>query len=169
MARIITINTAADFKKAAGILDNIGKKMLKNIREGMIEWGRTKLVPDMRESVVRADIRSKTGRLMGSIKWKQAKDSNVGFLNIVNYGVALDRMKPHFVNINRRRSRFLAWARVANSPRIRLNAKRIDAGEINKFGIKVRKHPFINHGIERAKPKLNMVLRRKTRISLGGI
>ena len=169
MVKTIKIRTAADFKKAIGTLNEIERKLLFQIRESMREWGETKLEPDMKESAVRAGISSHTGELLDTgIDYRQGPKSDTGFLFIRDYGVKLDEMRPHYVSVTRRRTRFFSWAKQARKGHIRRKARLLEEGKIKSFGVFVKPHPFIEMGHEKARPKLNQILRRRTKIAVGG-
>ena len=160
MVFVITINTAGDVVKAVNTLNRIKRRMPAMVRLGLRRWGKI-LQRDMNESARAAGIQDNTGELLGGgIQWRQGVQSDWGALFIRIHGVYLDSMPPHFVSITRRRTRLLAWARVAQSDSIRTRAELVAAGKIRSTSIYVRPHPFIATGYRRARPKLRPVLKR---------
>jgi len=160
MPRIITISTQGDFFRTVKTLNRMKKNLPKMTKEGMRRWGRI-LERDMRQSARDANIRDLTGILQSTgIRYEQGVRSNVGYLFIRLYGVYLDSMRPHFVNVHRRRTRLLLWAKLSGSSSIRRKAIMVEQRKLNKFSIYVRPHPFIAQGYRKARPKLKPVLKR---------
>ncbi len=129
-------------------------------RKGMMRWGKI-LVRDMKISARQAKIKRYTGTLQGlGIRWEQRKKGDVGYLFMRLYSIYLDSMRPHYVNVTRRRTRLLAWAKRATSSNIRRKARMVEKRELKSFAIYVKPHPFIAQGYRRARPKLRAVLKR---------
>lgn len=144
-------------------------KLPKLSKRGLFIWGKI-LEKDMKNSAKLAGIKPFTGKLYTKgIEWRQAERGNIGRLFIRQYGIQLDSMKPHFVNITRRRTRLLAWALQSQSAALRRGAAKVQAGKIRKISLGVRPHPFIRRGWRRARPKLKTVLKIQIRkLSQGG-
>jgi len=70
-------------------------------------------------------------------------------------------MNPHWVNIQRSRSKLLNWA--SKSRNFKDEARMISSGEIKKFPIYVKPHPFIQNGWRRARKKLRPILKQELR------
>ena len=141
------------------IFNRIQKKLPELSKRGLFVWGKI-LEKDMKNSAKLAGIKPFTGTLYNKgIEWRQAERGNVGKLFIRQYGIQLDSMKPHFVNITRRRTRLLAWALQSRSTTLRKGAAKVQAGKIRKVSLGVRPHPFIRRGWRRARPKLTTVLK----------
>ena len=161
MVKIIYITTAGDIVKGARTLNRIKKRLPEMTRKGMRRWGKI-LVRDMKVSARRAGIRDFSRTLLTTgIRWDQGKKSDHGELFMRLHGVYLDSMAPHFVSVTRRRSRLLAWAKLARSSSISRKARRLEKGEIRRFSIFVRPHPFIANGYRRARPKLRSILKQE--------
>ncbi len=129
-------------------------------RKGMMRWGKI-LVRDMKISARQAKIKRYTGTLQGlGIRWEQRKKGDVGYLFMRLYSIYLDSMRPHYVNVTRRRTRLLAWAKRVTSSNIRRKARMVEKRELKNFAIYVKPHPFIAQGYRRARPKLRAVLKR---------
>lgn len=160
MVKIIIIKNQQDMIIAAKSLNRVKKRLPIMTRESMRKWGRI-LERDMKQSARRARIKAFTGTLFNKgIEWRQGTKSDHGHLFMRIHGIYLDSMKPHYVNITRRRTRLLAWALKATSRRISRRARMISTGKISKYAIKVKPHPFIRAGYRRARPKLNTMLKR---------
>lgn len=161
MPRVIIITTSGDFMKAVATLNRIRRRLPVMTRKGMMRWGKI-LERDMKSSTKRAGIDSFTGTLQTTgIRYEQRPRGNIGKLFIRQYGVFLDSMAPHFVNVTRRRTRLLLWARVARSDSIRGRARLLEQRAIQKFTLYVRPKPFIREGYRRARPKLGTIIRRE--------
>jgi len=160
MVKVIIISTQGDFFRAAMTLNRMKKRLPRMVRKGMMRWGKI-LARDMKVSARIAGINQFTGTLQTTgIRYEQGPRSNVGHLFMRLYGIYLDSMAPHYVNVTRRRTRLLAWAKIARSTGIRRKAGMIEKGELKEFSIFVRPHPFIANGYRRARPKLRPVLKR---------
>lgn len=172
MVHVITIRTAGDMLKASKSLKRMRTKLPKMEREAMRKWGNI-LERDTKSSATQAGITQSTGDLQSTgIKYKQAKKGNIGRLFIKQYGIYLDSMRPHWVNIRRDRSQLLRWGLRARSPAIRAASYAIRSGKESNYGIFVMPHPYIRSGYARARPKLNRLVRQFTENgltqSLGG-
>ena len=160
MVKVIIIKTTGDLKNAIISLNRIKKRLPKLTRLGMRRWGNI-LVRDMKLSARRAKIKDFKGVLQGvGIRWEQGVRSDTGYLFMRLYAIYLDSMAPHYVNITRRRTRLLAWAKLARVSTIRGKASMVEKRELKNFSIYVRPHPFIARGYGRARPKLKPVLKR---------
>ena len=160
MVKVIIIKTSGDLFNAVTTLNRIKKRLPKMVRKGMMRWGRI-LVRDMKLSARRARIKDFTGTLQGlGIRWDQGVRSDTGFLFMRLYAIYLDSMRPHYVNVTRRRTRLLVWAKTARNPNIRRKARMVEKRELKSFAIYVKPHPFIAQGYRRARPKLRPVLKR---------
>lgn len=160
MVKVIVIKTSGDLVNAVTTLNRIKKRLPRMVRIGMMRWGKI-LVRDMKLSARRAKIREFTGTLQTlGIRWEQGKRSDTGYLFMRLYSIYLDSMAPHYVSITRRRTRLIAWAKIARSSTIRRKAGMIERQELKSFAIFVRPHPFIAQGYRRARPKLRPVLKR---------
>lgn len=160
MVKVIVISTAGDFFKAVRTLNRMGKRLPQMTRETMRKWGHI-LVKDTKAAALNADIKSFSNILQGKgIRWEQGRKSDEGYLFIRLYGIYLDSMSPHFVNITRRRTRLLAWAKQSRNGMIRKKARMVETRKLTKFSIYVRPHPFIASGYRRARPKLRPILNR---------
>jgi hypothetical protein len=162
MVVLIKINTMGDIQTAVKSLERIKHQVPEMIRSSMLQFGKI-LEKDMKVSARRAGIKQFTGELQGlGIRWEQRKKGNVGALFIRVYGIYLDSMNPHYVNVTRRRTRLLLWAKAgARSSTIIEKAWMVDKGIIKKFSIYVKPHPYIRQGWATARPKLNPILRRE--------
>ncbi len=160
MTKVIIIKTSGDLFAAVTTLNRIKKRLPMMLRKGMMRWGRI-LVRDMKLSARKAGIKRFSGTLQElGIRWEQRKKGDTGYLFMRLYAVYLDSMAPHYVNITRRRTRLLAWAKIARSLNIRRKARLVEKRELKSFAIYVKPHPFIAQGYRRARPKLRPVLKR---------
>ena len=123
------------------------------------KWGKL-LERDVKNSARTHGIKSFTGNLFGNgIRWRSnRRGSKVGHLEIVDYGVYLDSMKPHFVSIKRSRPRLLAWSLQANNGAIRGMANEVASGRRQRMGIYVTPHPYISYGFGRARTRLKAII-----------
>lgn len=162
MTIVVNIRTAGDIKKLDGYLNRI-KRIPDLTREALYDWGKI-LERDMKSSAKIAHIRKFTGGLYSKgIEWRQRPRGNIGRLFIRKYGLYLDSMKPHWVNITRRRTRLLLWGQQADSDLIRNASILIASGRLRKKAIFVRPHPFIRRGWQMARPKLRLMLNQHYR------
>lgn len=160
MVKVIIIKTTGDLFNAVTALSRIRKRLPKMVRQGMMRWGKI-LVRDMKLSARKAGIKRFTGTLQTlGIRWEQGKRSDTGYLFMRLYSIYLDSMAPHYVNITRRRTRLLVWAKRATKLTIRRKARMVERKELKSFAIYVKPHPFIAQGYRRARPKLRPVLKR---------
>ena len=160
MVKVIIIRTSGDLFNAVTTLNRIKRTLPEMTRIGMRRWGKI-LTKDMKLSARNARIKSFSGTLQGlGIRWEQGVRSDTGYLFMRLYAIYLDSMAPHYVNVTRRRTRLLAWAKIARSPNIRKKARMIEKRELKNFAIYVKPHPFIAQGYRRARPKLRPVLKR---------
>jgi hypothetical protein len=160
MVRIIIINTSGDLIKGVKTLNRMKKRFPRMTILGMIRWGRI-LTRHMKNAVRNAGIQDFSGTLQGKgIRWEQGPRTPTGYLFIRLHGIYLDGMKPHYVNVNTRRTRLLMWAKTARNSRIRQRAHRVEKKEIRKFPLFVERKPFIAQGYRTARPKLRPVLKR---------
>ncbi len=160
MVKVIIIKTSGDLFNAVTSLNRIKKRLPKMVRKGMMRWGKI-LVRDMKLSARRARIKMFTGTLQTlGIRWEQRVRGDTGYLFMRLYAVYLDSMAPHYVNVTRRRTRLLAWAKLARKSTIRRKANLVETRKLKSFAIYVRPHPFIANGYRRARPKLRPVLKR---------
>lgn len=160
MVKVIVIKNAKDVAFAVRTLNRMKNNLPQITREVMRKWGHI-LVKDMKSAAINANIKSFSGTLQGKgIRWEQGKKSNDGYLFMRLYAIYLDSMSPHFVNVTRRRTRLLAWARRSGSSSIRKKARMVEGKKITKFGIYVKPHPFIASGYRRSRPKLRPMLNR---------
>ena len=160
MVKVIIIKTSGDLFYAVTTLNRIKKRLPAMVRKGMMRWGKI-LTRDLKLSARKAGIKNFSGTLQDlGIRWEQGKRSNTGYLFMRLYAVYLDSMAPHYVNVTRRRTRLLAWAKIARSPNIRRKARMIERRELKSFAIYVKPHPFIAQGYRRARPKLRPVMKR---------
>jgi hypothetical protein len=161
MARIIIIRTSGDLFNAVITLNRIKKQLPEMTRLAMMKWGNI-LARDMKNSAIQARIQKFSGTLQTTgIRWEQGTRSDTGYLFMRLYAVYLDSMKPHYVNVTRRRTRLLAWAKMSHNSTIRRKSRMIERGELKNFAIFVKPHPFIAQGYSRARPKLLPIIKRE--------
>jgi hypothetical protein len=170
MVYVIRISTSGDFVKAENVLNRAKKRLPEMSRLGMKRWGNI-LERDLKRSAfIQAGIKNFTGTLQSTgIRYEQGEKSDVGRLFIRQYGIYLDSMAPHFVNVKRRRSGLLAWAKRANADWIRKKANLVEQRKLSKFSIHVKPHPFIVNGYRTARPKLRAVLKRVANKSVAAL
>ena len=169
MPYIIRINTLGELKVKVKKLDKLAAKLPEMTREGMRRWGKI-LEKDMKASAKdEAHITPSGGTnslFTNGIRYEQAKRGNIGKLFIRQYGIYLDSMRPHYVNIQRSRPNFVKWGKRARDPDIRAGAYKVEQGLERAYGIYVQPHPFIRSGYRRARPKLTKILQQQTQRSL---
>lgn len=159
MVTVIKIRSTGDLIRASQSLKGIQKNLPTMNSKAMMRWGKT-LEKDMKVSAREAGIESSSGLLFGKgIEYRQRPNGKTGELFIAISGVRLDGMKPHWVNITRNRSRLLNWAK--KSRNFKDEASAISSGDMKKFPIFVRPHPFIRNGWKRARPKLAPIVRQE--------
>lgn len=164
MVNVIHIRSSGDLVRASSSLKRIRTKLPEMNSKAMMRWGKT-LEKDMKVSAKEAGIKPSSGLLFGKgIEYRQRPRGKVGKLFIANSGVRLDGMKPHWVNIQRGRSRLLNWA--LKSRNFKDEARMISSGELKKFPIFVRPHPFIRSGWKRSRPKLTPILKQEMKTML---
>jgi len=160
MVHVISVRTSGDLHTLSVSLNRIRRKVPTMTRKEMRRWGNI-LERDMKNSARLSGIRRAKGELSTTgIDWRQGPRSDHGELFMRIYGIYLDLMGSHWVSVTRRRTRLLAWAKQARSSKIREKATSVEKGELKSFGIYVHKHPFIQVGYRRARPKLRSLLKR---------
>lgn len=163
MAKVIIISTSGDFFRASLSLNRMRNNLPQMTREGMRRWGKT-LERDMKTAAGQARIATFSGTLQTiGIDYRQGQRSDVGHLFMRLYGIYLDSMSPHFVSVHRRRTRLLAWAKMARSGALRRKARLVEQHKMTSFTVFVRPHPFIRNGWNRARPKLQPILMQELR------
>ena len=168
MPDIIRIDTKGDFKMAAKSLEKLSTRLPQMEREGMRRWGKI-LEKDMKASAKEAKITPSSGNnslFTNGIRYEQAKQGNIGRLFIRQYGIYLDSMKGHYVNIQRSRPNFVRWGKRARDANIRSGAYKVEQGMESRYGLYVQAHPFIRTGYKRARPKLTKILKQQTQRGL---
>jgi hypothetical protein len=160
MAKIIMIRGATDLINANGYLNRVLNILPKVINNMMIKWGNI-LVRELKQSAKNAGIGNFTGTLQKrGIRWEQKKRNMRGELFMRQYGIFLDSMNPHYVNVNNRRQKLLRWSLRAKRQSIRERGKKVETGELKKFSIHVNRHPFIDRGNRLALRRLNPMAKR---------
>lgn len=160
MANVIRITTSGSFNTNLKNLRVISKRFPQLTRDGMRKWGFI-LERDMRNSAI-LNLNKFTGILFSErgIRYTQRKKGDIGKLFIRHYGVMIDEMKPHYVSVRKSRSRLLLWAKRARNKNIREKANAVETGKMKRFGLYVKRHPWINQGYRVARPKLRPILRQ---------
>lgn len=167
MVTVLKIRNLQDIEYTIRALKGIHKKLPLMTSKSMMKWGKI-LERDMKMSAKKADIKRYTGGLLDTgIQWRQRPKGKIGRLFIRQYGVWLDSMKTHVVLVKPSRTRLLKWAKQANNPIIRKQAKNIN--KIGHFPLVVRKHPYIRAGWNRSRPKLRPILKQELRKVMRGI
>lgn len=166
MTRVIVVRTSGDLINAVSTLNRIKKQLPEMTREAMRKWGSV-LVKDMKGSAISSGVKDFTGTTQtNGIRWEQGMRSDEGYLFMRLYLIYLDSMAPHFVSVNLRRTRLLAWAKSSGSASIRKKARMVEKQQIKRFGIYVKPHPFIAQGYRRARPKLRPILKQMASIGV---
>jgi hypothetical protein len=146
------------------VLDQIIVKKMKRFdrmsRRAMNAFG-NKLVEEIRISKNIAEIKDNTNKLRNSIRWHNPnkEKSNYGKVVMIYYGIMLDRMTEHDLWITRNFPKRLSWAKKARSGIIQRLARDVDKGRLDKFKIRVRKHPFIKAGYRKARRQLPNIMK----------
>lgn len=164
MTDVITITVEGGLPRTTAALER-ARKFPQLTISAMREWG-MKLERNTKRAAKEAGIQNSTGALQTTgIQWRQAPKGKIGRLFVRSEYVKLDRMRPHWVNITRSRTRLLGWGMRAHSLEIRAGAGAVDAGLQKKFPIKVNPHPFLYEGFASTRPLLRAILRRELRAS----
>lgn len=162
MVKVIIIKTSGDLFNAVKTLNRIRKRLPIMTRKAMMRWGNI-LARDMKLAARKVGLKRFSGVLQGpGIRWEQGKRSDTGYLFMRLYAIYLDSMRPHYVSVTRRRTRLLAWAKLARSSTIRRKARMVEKRKLKSFAIYVKPHPFIAQGYRRARPKLRPLLKVMT-------
>lgn len=144
-------------------ISRIKKNMPMMGRQAMQEWGEV-LVRDFKLAAEHAGIKNFTGRLQrNGIRWDQRPRGNIGRLFVVQHGIFLDSMRPHWVNITQRRRRLLLWGQQSQDELISDASVQIASGKRKTKAIFVRPHPWMRNGWRRARPKLGPILQKHAR------
>jgi len=156
MTEIIRI-TPGEIETLIPRIGRIQKNAEKMTRIAMGRWGR--MIPlDLKMAAKQAGVEPSSGGLFGpGIRYEQ--HGNIGLVKMYQYGIWLDRMKPHWVSIHNRRLRLLRWALMARSDSIRKRAKLVSSGKLRRFCIKVKPHQYIKTGYARSLSKLRPMLK----------
>ncbi len=166
MTTLITIKGLDQLEKVTRNIGQLDASSRKGISRGIREWGNI-AVRDLKDASKQASIDTFKGNLRGNgIRWEQAENSVVGRLMIPAYGIELDSMKPHWVNVTKQRTTLLAWANQARSSSIRRRAALLGAGRLDRFSVYVHPHPFIDTGLKRANQKLNPIISKQVNTAI---
>ncbi len=161
MVYVIKIKNLQDLDRTITSFKGIHRKLPEMTSTAMFNWG-NELVRDIKQSAYNSHITPFTGRLYSNgIRWEQRPKGKIGRLFMVRYGVALDSMPNHWVNMTPNRTRLLLWGGQAHDSLINNAARNIQSGLIKKHAIFVRKHPFIRQGFNVARPKLRIYIRNE--------
>ena len=161
MVVVIKITNIGSLNRSKKVLKGIQTKIPVMTSKAMMRWGKT-FEKDLKTEARTAGIESPTGTIYGKgIEYRQRPNGNIGRLFMRNSYVMLDSMKSHWVNLKQSRGRLLQWA--ARSRNFKDEARMIQTGDLKKFPIFVRPHPFIRAGWNRARPKLNPILKQEMR------
>lgn len=137
---------------------NVPTKVVPHV---MQRWGRV-LARDTANAARQAGVKPFTGTLFSNgMRWEQAPQGKIGRFFIRQYGVYLDSMSPHWVNITPRRTRLLAWAMQSRNGLLHNAAVLIASGKLRKKAVFVRPHPYILTGYTRARSKLMPMIRQE--------
>ena len=140
------------------------RKLPDMTSRAMYKWGKI-LERSMKQATHAAGIDDNTGLLRDrGIEWRQRPKGKVGHLFIRSYGIMLDSMRTHGVNITQSRQGLLNWGLQARSSAIRKGAAAVASGKRKSYAIVVQRKPFIERGWKRARPLLNPIIREGTRI-----
>ncbi len=166
MPKVIVIKNMKDINVTIKTLNRIKKRLPKMTTDTMLQWGKM-LEKSMKDSAKLAGIKKFTGTLYKrGIEWRQRPRGKTGKLFIRLYGVYLDSMNSHYVNVLRRRSKLLQWALQANNPNIRRNALQVQNRTRQSFPLYVRQKPFIQRGYRRVRRRLKPMLARMNRLAV---
>ncbi len=150
-----------------GNFKNLSPNMQKSCREGMREWGNI-LVRDLKDSAkINGKLKDFTGDLQGKgIRWEQSRTGNIGKLLMPQYALDVDSMEDHWVNVKSSRGVLLKWALQARSEKIQRRARLVAEGRLDRFGVFVHQHPFIQSGLNKSIPKLNVIISRQVNTAI---
>ena len=143
------------------MLKRLGRIPTNTTPSAMQEWGKI-LERDMKESARQAGLHPWGGSGLPSlfnngIQWRQKPRGRIGRLFVVLHGVLIDgggTIQKHVVALKPGRT-ITKWAKdvLGKQPR---TTKPFDT-------LVVRSHPFIKNGYVRARPKLNLILKKHLR------
>ena len=129
-------------KKARSFFKNIDKNAKRVIGDGVFKTC-SNIANEIRIEVIRKDL-IWTTRLHKSIRAKRFSILKSGVL-VQKYGVQLDSMKPHFINLKKGR-KITKWAK----------KKKIKAKTLF-----VKPHPFIDAGLKRGLTKSKTIMEKE--------
>ena len=127
---VVAIRMEIDKRK----LTRLQKNYPRALSAGMIKWGNTLA------GFIKLSLRAHMwrGKLLDSVRWEQRPRGKIGALKMLQYGLALDRMRPHFVALKRGR-KITKWAKEHG---------------IQGKGVFVKPHPYIDRILNKHIPKL---------------
>lgn len=160
MTIILKATTQGTVNKAINTLGR-QRRFPETTSKAMMRWGKT-LERDLKNSLRESGVRPFTGTLQGNgIRYEQKPNGTVGKLFIRSYGVQLDSMRPHYVQLKKSRTTLTKWASQANSGEIREMSVQVKQSNAQPT-IHVKPHPFIRKGYNRARKKLPAILREES-------
>lgn len=138
-----------DARRAMDTLDMYWKEMPNVSQEIQKDFGKS-LRRSLRRSLATQNLID-TKYLYTNIKWIQRK--NRGYLRMPLYGIALDRMRPHFVKFKQSRTRLIGWAERKGNLDVKVRAA---------YGgsIFVRPHPWIRAPVRRTVNRLPKIIKK---------
>ena len=150
----VSVKNLKAFNRVSGIV----RKLPKNIADGGYEFAKLyernlKIALETGGHIWRGT----SGGLLRTIMARRTS-KNRSEVFMPRYGIALDRMKPHFVKLKRGRM-IRQWALTKGNDRVKMVA----AGE---GSIWVRPHPYINAAFSKSFANLRKILKRKLTQSL---
>lgn len=154
---VVAIQIDARAKEAINLINNIKVKVPKEIDEGGFEFA------ELNQRNLRAQLtRNRTiwrRKLWASIQARRLS-KNRSIVVMANYGVWLDRARPHWVKLKRGRN-IHKWAMKKGSPGLKAAAKA-------QRSIYVRPHPFIDEAYAKSLTRLPVILQRRLNKGLRG-
>jgi len=160
---VFTISVNVNEKTVYGIVEHV--RSIPNLTQKSIDrWG--KYLENMERAAARqAGIKDFSGDLYGrkGISWRP--DKNGGQLFVIQHGVFLDSMRPHYVVVKKSRKNLLEWASARG---FEPAASMVKQGKLKGFPIYVKPHPFMRKGFIRAYPRLKMYMQEELKKSRYG-
>ena len=145
---------------ASPMLKRAMVELPKSVQKGIDNWGQ--VLENNMKIGLRQSSEPWDGKISNSIRWKSHPRKMGGELMIAREGIALDRMRPHFVSLNKAQARNIRVAEWAISKGV----AREKGGRVIPGSIFVWPHPFIDRSIGVSKPKLQPMVEAEVKRSL---
>jgi hypothetical protein len=142
-------------------IKQINTELPKVVRQAQRSMG-DGAVGDLKASLTAANVESYNGELYGDGIRAVQRSQNLD-VEVVEHGIMLDGMRPHWVRVDATRPELVRWATQARNNNLRALGNSVEQGSRKKFSLHVSPHPFIQNGVNRSRGKNAALLRNQLR------